>query len=89
MNLVLFININDIKKREQNMLESKFKNIFLSSISHNLKTPLNSINITNEILFNHFRRNPNGLAYSLVKNNRDALKIMNMQIQDMLDYSSF
>lgn len=42
MNLLLFININDIKKQEQNLLETKFKNIFLSSISHNLKTPLNS-----------------------------------------------
>ena len=55
------------EQREKEKLELKFKNIFLSSVSHNLKTPLNSneficfsnnllgIVMNNEILENRFK----------------------------------
>ena len=36
------MDITEVKYREKLKLENKFKNIFLSSVSHNLKTPLNS-----------------------------------------------
>jgi len=40
--MFLFVDITKVKEREKEKLETKFKNIFLSSVSHNLKTPLNS-----------------------------------------------
>jgi signal transduction histidine kinase len=42
MNIFLFMDITQVQKSEQRKLEAKFKNIFLSSMSHNLKTPINS-----------------------------------------------
>lgn len=42
MNIFLFMDITQVQKQEQRKLEAKFKNIFLSSMSHNLKTPINS-----------------------------------------------
>lgn len=42
MNIFLFIDITQVQKNEKRKLEVKFKNIFLSSMSHNLKTPINS-----------------------------------------------
>ena len=42
INIFLFIDITQVQKHEKKKLEAKFKNIFLSSMSHNLKTPINS-----------------------------------------------
>ena len=42
LKLILFLDISYINMVEKLTLEEKFKNIFLSSVSHNLKTPLNS-----------------------------------------------
>ena len=42
MQIFLFIDITQLQESEKQKLEVKFKNIFLSSVSHNLKTPLNS-----------------------------------------------
>lgn len=43
----------DISEQEKLItanLEQKFKNIFLSSISHSLRTPLNSLQLNNSIM---------------------------------------
>jgi signal transduction histidine kinase len=50
MTLFIFVDISKVQEREKIILESKFRNIFLSSFSHNLKTPLNSLIMNNEIL---------------------------------------
>lgn len=42
MHVYLFTDITMVHKQEKLRLETKFKNIFLSSMSHNLKTPINS-----------------------------------------------
>lgn len=42
MHIFLFIDFTQLQESEKQKLEIKFKNIFLSSMSHNLKTPLNS-----------------------------------------------
>ena len=42
MHIYLFMDITQVQAQEHRKLEAKFKNIFLSSISHNLKTPINS-----------------------------------------------
>ena len=42
MKIFLFMDITQVKETEKKKLEIKFKHIFLSSVSHNLKTPLNS-----------------------------------------------
>jgi signal transduction histidine kinase len=55
MSIFLFVDITRVKEREKFILESKFKNIFISSVSHNLKTPLNSLSINNEILERRFK----------------------------------
>jgi hypothetical protein len=44
MSLFLFVDITLVQESEKAKLESKFKHIYLSSVSHNLKTPLNSKN---------------------------------------------
>jgi signal transduction histidine kinase len=43
MSMFLFADITEVRRKEKSKLESKYKNIFLSSVSHNLKTPLNSM----------------------------------------------
>jgi len=50
-------------------LEIKFKNIFLSSMSHNLKTPLNSLIINNEIMETQCK-DKNSLAYEIIEKDR-------------------
>lgn len=42
VHMFLFLDITLVQQQEKEKLEVKFKNIFLSSISHNLKTPINS-----------------------------------------------
>ena len=42
VNIFLFFDITQVQQQEKVKLEVKFKNIFLSSVSHNLKTPINS-----------------------------------------------
>jgi K+-sensing histidine kinase KdpD len=44
MSLFLFVDITQVQESEKMKLENKFKHIYLSSVSHNLKTPLNSKN---------------------------------------------
>ena len=44
MHIYLFNDITTVHREEKLRLETKFKNIFLSSMSHNLKTPINSKN---------------------------------------------
>lgn len=50
VNIFLFIDFTQVQESEKQKLEIKFKNVFLSSMSHNLKTPLNSLILNNEIL---------------------------------------
>jgi signal transduction histidine kinase len=42
MHIFLFMDITQVQQQEKKKLEVKFKNIFLASMSHNLKTPINS-----------------------------------------------
>lgn len=42
MHIFLFMDITQVHLQEKKKLEVKFKNIFLASMSHNLKTPINS-----------------------------------------------
>ena len=42
MQIFFFVDFTKVKETEKEKLEHKFKHIFHSSISHNLKTPLNS-----------------------------------------------
>ena len=57
-------------------LEVKFKNIFLSSMSHNLKTPINSkfffnkfigLIINNEILCTRVKRDNDPLSSNIIR----------------------
>jgi signal transduction histidine kinase len=50
VNIFLFIDFTQVQESEKQKLEIRFKNVFLSSMSHNLKTPLNSLLLNNEIL---------------------------------------
>jgi signal transduction histidine kinase len=68
MSLFLFVDISSVEQREKLILETKFKNIFLSSFSHNLKTPLNSLTMNNEILERRLKGNDDCLE--IVKANR-------------------
>ena len=67
--LFLFIDITKVQESEKQKLEIKFKNIFLSSMSHNLKTPLNSLIINNEILETQLK-NKSTLAYEIMSTDR-------------------
>ena len=42
VNLIMLFEWGDHEKQLQTNLEKKFKNIFLTSMSHSLRTPLNS-----------------------------------------------
>ncbi len=42
MTIIVFVDISEEEKQYRNTLEQKYKNIFLSSVSHQLRTPLNS-----------------------------------------------
>jgi signal transduction histidine kinase len=69
MTIFIFVDITNVKEREKNLLESKFKNIFLSSFSHNLKTPLNSLQMNNEILERRFK-DKDEISYNIIKSNK-------------------
>lgn len=64
--LFLFIDFTQVQDNEKQRLEIKFKNIFLSCMSHNLKTPLNSLIINNEILQTQVR-DRQSLAYEILQ----------------------
>lgn len=42
MTIIIFVDISQQEKQYKTVLEQKYKNIFLSSVSHQLRTPLNS-----------------------------------------------
>lgn len=42
MTIIMFVDITQQEKEYKTSLEQKYKNIFLSSVSHQLRTPLNS-----------------------------------------------
>jgi signal transduction histidine kinase len=76
MTIFLFFDITHVRECEKNLLETKFKNIFLSSFSHNLKTPLNSLSINNEILERRFKgKDP--CTYDIIKSNKQNLTLIN------------
>jgi hypothetical protein len=52
--IFVFNDISKIQTKQKRRLEKKFKNIFLSSFSHNLNTPLNSLVINNQVLAKRF-----------------------------------
>jgi signal transduction histidine kinase len=79
MQIFLFVDVTQVQESEKQKLEVKFKNIFLSSMSHNLKTPLNSI----IAMFNHYLgliinneimetqcKDRNSLAYEIIEKDR-------------------
>ena len=41
MNIIIFMDVSQQEKLLSAELEKKYKNIFLSSVSHSLRTPLN------------------------------------------------
>jgi K+-sensing histidine kinase KdpD len=55
-------------------------------VSHNLKTPLNSLIMNNEILQNQIE-DQTSLAYDVVMKNKQNLSLLNFQISDILDFS--
>lgn len=55
-------------------------------MSHNLKTPLNSLIMNNEILQNQIE-DQTSLAYDVVMKNKQNLSLLNFQISDILDFS--
>lgn len=86
MHMFLFIDITQVQEFEKQKLEAKFKNIFLSSMSHNLKTPLNSLIINNEIQESQII-DKNSLAYDIVLRDRQQLTLLNFLVCDILDFS--
>ena len=79
MQIFLFVDVTQVQESEKQKLEVKFKNIFLSSMSHNLKTPLNSmiamfnqyigLIINNEIMETQCK-DRNSLAYEIIEKDR-------------------
>ena len=97
MHIFMFIDITQVQESEKQKLEVKFKNIFLSSMSHNLKTPLNSkqynedgnnecnlgLVINNEII-EKLINDKSSLAYDIVSKDKQNLTLLNFLICDIL-----
>lgn len=97
MQIFLFIDVTQVQETEKQKLEIKFKNIFLSSMSHNLKTPLNSIYarqliwnigliINNEIIEQQCK-DKNSLTYEVIHKDKQNLTLLNLLVCDILDFS--
>ncbi len=95
MHIYLFTDITMVHKEEKLKLETKFKNIFLSSMSHNLKTPINSkiiiINkilaglvLNNEILMKRITPFTDKLSAEIVQKDHENLLMLNLQVCDIL-----
>jgi signal transduction histidine kinase len=55
-------------------------------MSHNLKTPLNSLILNNEIIETQIT-DKNSLAYEVVEKDRQNLTLLNFLVCDILDFS--
>ena len=55
-------------------------------MSHNLKTPLNSLIINNEIIETQIS-DKKSLAYEVVEKDRQNLTLLNLLVCDILDFS--
>lgn len=86
VSIFLFIDFTQVQESEKQKLEIKFKNIFLSCMSHNLKTPLNSLIINNEILQTQVR-DRHSLAYDILQRDHQNMTMLNYLVSDILDFS--
>jgi K+-sensing histidine kinase KdpD len=86
VSIFLFIDFTQVQESEKQKLEIKFKNIFLSSMSHNLKTPLNSMIMNNELLLTQVK-DKNSLAYDILQKDNQNMMILNYLVCDILDFS--
>jgi len=82
-----------MQKQEKKKLEAKFKNIFLSSMSHNLKTPINSnkirfksigLIINNEILCKRIKSSVDPLSADILGKDKENLTLLDYQVCDIL-----
>eukprot|EP00347_Sterkiella_histriomuscorum_P019493 403341417 len=85
INLILFIDQTQQEKLFAANLEKKYKNIFLSSVSHSLRTPLNSLQLNNNVMKEILKERPD--AQELLDLDGQTHKLLNYQIDDVLDYS--
>jgi len=56
MVLIIVIDITKLRKFEKHKALERFKNIYFTSIAHDLKTPINTIMCTSESLSNKFKQ---------------------------------
>ncbi|CDW74581.1 multi-sensor hybrid histidine kinase [Stylonychia lemnae] len=85
INLILFMDISQQEKLFAANLEKKYKNIFLSSISHSLRTPLNSLQLNNNIMKELLRDRRD--VKDILEIDSQTHELLNYQINDVLEYS--
>jgi len=70
-----------VRKQEKKKLESKFKNIFLSSMSHNLQTPINSLMMNNVVAR---KRVTDPIVLEAARQDEENLTILSFQLRDIM-----
>ena len=81
MHVVLLVDITQVQKQEKRKLESKFKNIFLSSMSHNLKTPINSLMMNNVVIR---KRVTDPIVQEIGRQDEENLTLLGFQLRDIM-----
>lgn len=73
-----------LKQKEELLAASESRNAFFARISHEIRTPINTIVGLNEMIL---RENPSGETYEYAQNVKSASKMLQTLINDILDLS--
>ena len=79
------IDITAQESLQRKKLEEKFKNVLVSSLSHSLKSPLNVLQLNNQLLQRVATPFPELMA--IAKQDQLAQQLMAYQVEDMLEFS--
>jgi signal transduction histidine kinase len=83
--LVMLKNNSEIRNQEKHKMKKKMQMLFLSSVAHDLRTPLNSAIILNSSLRRFVEHNEEALKILLVQ--KSSCDFMVNLIEDILDLS--
>ena len=73
-----------LKQKEELLAASESRNAFFARISHEIRTPINTIVGLNEMIL---RENPKGETYEYAQNVKSASKMLQSLVNDILDLS--
>jgi CheY-like chemotaxis protein/nitrogen-specific signal transduction histidine kinase len=81
--MITIKDVSTILNLERISAENKMKNLIIRSISHELRTPINCINLISDELLKRFEKE----AQDKVQAIKTCTKLLTYQINDILDYS--